>query len=172
MVTFTKGLESQEAVEGSRATLLCETSSADCRVSWRKGTQVLSHGDKYSIEEQGAAHSLVIHRLSVGDGGEYTCDTGDEQTTASLTVKGKNISASAIFTFSTLHLCYESCYIVFQSQGCPNLFIVGHMLCLVHNAVGGKRIQWHSPWRSAMKPILVQCFTYRRCVNRDVGMCQ
>ncbi|XP_072297823.1 obscurin isoform X4 [Eucyclogobius newberryi] len=86
-VTFKKVLESQEATEGSTATLLCETSSADTKVTWRKGTQVLITGDKYSIEKKGSAHKLLINKLSVADSGEYSCDTGDKQTTASLNVK-------------------------------------------------------------------------------------
>ncbi|CAL9688567.1 unnamed protein product [Knipowitschia caucasica] len=86
-VTFDKGLESQEATEGSTATLSCETSSADAKVTWRKGTQVLDPGDKYIMEKKGASHNLVIRKLSIGDNGEYICCTGDKQTTAFLTVK-------------------------------------------------------------------------------------
>ncbi|XP_047188260.1 obscurin isoform X17 [Scophthalmus maximus] len=86
-VLFKKELESQEATEGGKATLSCETSSADCKVTWRKGSSVLTHGEKYSIEQRVTTHTLVIHKLMAEDGGEYTSDTGDKKSTATLTVK-------------------------------------------------------------------------------------
>ncbi|KAM9349716.1 obscurin [Symphorus nematophorus] len=86
-VLFKKGLESQEATEGEEATLTCETSSPDCKVTWLKGSTVLTHGKKHSIEQRANTQILVIHKLDVKDSGEYTCDTGDKRTTASLTVK-------------------------------------------------------------------------------------
>ncbi|XP_047188259.1 obscurin isoform X16 [Scophthalmus maximus] len=91
-VLFKKELESQEATEGGKATLSCETSSADCKVTWRKGSSVLTHGEKYSIEQRVTTHTLVIHKLMAEDGGEYTSDTGDKKSTATLTVKGKPIN--------------------------------------------------------------------------------
>ncbi|XP_044076913.1 obscurin isoform X8 [Siniperca chuatsi] len=86
-VLFNKELESQEATEGDKATLSCETSSPDCKVTWLKGSTVLTHGEKYSMEQRATTHILVIHKLNVKDSGEYTCDTGDKRSTASLTVK-------------------------------------------------------------------------------------
>ncbi|XP_070829419.1 obscurin [Chaetodon trifascialis] len=86
-VLFKKELESQEVTEGDKATLSCETSSPDCKVTWLKGSTVLTHGEKYSVEQRAATHILVIHKLNVKDSGEYTCDTGDKKSTASLTVK-------------------------------------------------------------------------------------
>ncbi|XP_040910986.1 obscurin isoform X7 [Toxotes jaculatrix] len=86
-VVFKKELESQEAIEGGKATLSCETSSPDCKVTWRKGSTVLTHGEKYTMEQRATTHTLVIHRLNVEDNGEYTSDTGDRKSTATLTVK-------------------------------------------------------------------------------------
>lgn len=105
-ITFKKGLKSQEATEGGRATLSCETSSPECKVTWRKGSQILNHGVKYNMEKNGATHSLVIHKLNAGDSGEYTCDTGDKHSTASLTVKGNSTSSSPLVHLSPLTL-YE-----------------------------------------------------------------
>ncbi|XP_077955762.1 obscurin isoform X12 [Gasterosteus aculeatus] len=90
-VIFTKELESQKAVEGDEATLSCETSSPDCRVIWTKGSSVLTAGEKFSMEQRAATHSLLIRKLNAKDSGEYTCDTGEKKTTATLTVKGKPI---------------------------------------------------------------------------------
>ncbi|XP_034744151.1 obscurin isoform X5 [Etheostoma cragini] len=86
-VLFKKELESQEATEGDKATLSCETSSPDCKVTWLKGSTVLTHGGKYSMEKRDVTHILVVHNLDVKDSGEYTCDTGDKKSTATLTVK-------------------------------------------------------------------------------------
>ncbi|KAM8849475.1 obscurin isoform 11-T11 [Spinachia spinachia] len=90
-VVFKKELESQKAVEGDEATLSCETSRPDCKVMWTKGSSVLTAGEKFSMEQRAATHSLVVRKLNVQDSGEYTCDTGERKTTATLTVKGKPI---------------------------------------------------------------------------------
>ncbi|XP_065114739.1 obscurin isoform X26 [Paramisgurnus dabryanus] len=85
--SFVKDLSSQEVDEGDNATLCCETSIPDANVTWKKGTRVLSDGQKYSIKRQGTIQTLVIHKLSVEDGGEYICEAGDKQSKATLTVK-------------------------------------------------------------------------------------
>ncbi|KAG7526822.1 obscurin isoform X4 [Solea senegalensis] len=86
-VSFKKELENQEAIEGGKASLSCETSSPDCKVIWRKGSSVLTSGEKYTIEQRATTHTLVIHKLNVEDRGEYISDTGDKKSTATLTVK-------------------------------------------------------------------------------------
>ncbi|KAK9538589.1 hypothetical protein VZT92_003751 [Zoarces viviparus] len=88
-VLFKKELESQEATEGDEATLSCETSSPDCKVTWLKDSTVISHGEKYSMEQRATTHILVVHRLNVKDSGEYTCDTGERKSIATLTVKDR-----------------------------------------------------------------------------------
>ncbi|TWW73805.1 Obscurin, partial [Takifugu flavidus] len=86
-VLFKKELENQEVLEGEEAILACETSHPDCRVTWLKGSTVLAPGEKYSIEHRAATHTLYIHKLNVKDSGEYTCDTGDKRSSATLMVK-------------------------------------------------------------------------------------
>ncbi|XP_045570696.1 obscurin isoform X5 [Salmo salar] len=85
-VVFKKELESQEAVEGGSVSLTCEI-SADGKVTWRRGSVLLTQGEKYSMEHTGSTYILMVHKLKVEDAGEYTCDTGDKQSTATLTVK-------------------------------------------------------------------------------------
>ncbi|KAG7455294.1 hypothetical protein MATL_G00255020 [Megalops atlanticus] len=87
VVVFQKDLEGQEAKEGEDVTLRCETSRPNATVTWRKGSKVLTQGGKYSIQQQGCEHSLVIHKLRPEDTGDYTCDTGTSTSTATLTVK-------------------------------------------------------------------------------------
>ncbi|XP_055739563.1 obscurin isoform X6 [Salvelinus fontinalis] len=85
-VVFKKELESQEAVEGGSVSLTCEI-SADGKVTWRRGSVLLTQGEKYSMEHTGSTYILIVHKLKVEDAGEYTCDTGDKQSTATLIVK-------------------------------------------------------------------------------------
>ncbi|KAM9459452.1 obscurin-like isoform 16-T16 [Salvelinus alpinus] len=89
-VVFKKELESQEAVEGGSVSLTCEI-SAEGKVTWRRGSVLLTQGEKYSMEHTGSTYILMVHKLKVEDAGEYTCDTGDKQSTATLTVKAKSI---------------------------------------------------------------------------------
>ncbi|XP_036822866.1 obscurin isoform X7 [Oncorhynchus mykiss] len=86
-VVFKKELESQEAVEGGSVSLTCEI-SADGKVTWRRGSVLLTQGEKYSMEHTGSTYILMVHKLKAEDAGEYTCDAGDKQSTATLTVKG------------------------------------------------------------------------------------
>lgn len=94
VLSFVKELTSQEVTEGSSASLCCETSIPDASVTWKKGTQVLSDGKKYSIKRDGSIQTLEIHKLSVDDGGEYICEAGDKRSKATLTVKGNNLDSS------------------------------------------------------------------------------
>ncbi|XP_016146843.1 obscurin-like isoform X9 [Sinocyclocheilus grahami] len=87
VLSFVKELTSQEVTEGASASLCCETSIPDANVTWKKDTQVLSDGKKYSIKKDGTFQTLEIHKLSVDDGGEYICEAGDKQSKAMLTVK-------------------------------------------------------------------------------------
>ncbi|XP_053094487.1 obscurin isoform X5 [Pangasianodon hypophthalmus] len=87
VVQFTKDLQNQEAIEGDKATLSCETSTPDAHVTWKKDRKVISEGDKYSIQKNGTIQTLVIYKLTVGDAGEYVCEVGDKQSKATLSVK-------------------------------------------------------------------------------------
>ncbi|XP_026114232.1 obscurin isoform X19 [Carassius auratus] len=87
VLSFVKELTSQEVTEGGSASLCCETSIPDASVTWKKDTQVLSDGKKYSIKKNGTFQTLEIYKLSVDDGGEYICEVGDKQSKATLTVK-------------------------------------------------------------------------------------
>uniref|UniRef100_A0ACB8FVR8 Uncharacterized protein n=1 Tax=Sphaerodactylus townsendi TaxID=933632 RepID=A0ACB8FVR8_9SAUR len=86
-VLFIKPLENQEAEEGGTVTLSCEISKHGAPVQWKKAGSLLGPGDKYKMKQVGAVAELTICKLSASDGGEYTCDTGDQNTTAALLVK-------------------------------------------------------------------------------------
>lgn len=86
---FIDGLKNEEATEGTTATLSCELSKA-APVTWKKGTKTLRDGDKYGLRQDGAVCELQIRGLSTVDAGEYSCVCGQERTSATLTVRGKD----------------------------------------------------------------------------------
>lgn len=85
---FIGKLRNKEATEGTMVTLRCELTK-EAPVEWKKGTETLSNGDKYSLKQDGAVCELQICSLLVADAGEYLCVCGQEKTSATLTVKGK-----------------------------------------------------------------------------------
>lgn len=66
----------------------CEVSKSNTAVQWKKAGTVLRPSDKYKMRQAGSVAELTIHNLSEADAGEYTCDTGDQQTTAAVRLKG------------------------------------------------------------------------------------
>uniref|UniRef100_A0A8U7MNR6 Obscurin, cytoskeletal calmodulin and titin-interacting RhoGEF n=1 Tax=Corvus moneduloides TaxID=1196302 RepID=A0A8U7MNR6_CORMO len=83
-VTFKQPLQNQESEEGSTATFCCELSKPSAAVEWRKGG--LFPCAKYEIKLSGRTAELVIHNVEPEDASDYTCDTGDQQSTAVLRV--------------------------------------------------------------------------------------
>ncbi|XP_017387517.1 obscurin isoform X42 [Cebus imitator] len=83
---FIEDVRNQEAREGATATLRCELSKA-APVEWRKGSESLRDGDRYSLRRDGTRCELQIRGLSVADTGEYSCVCGQERTSATLTVR-------------------------------------------------------------------------------------
>ncbi|XP_029863782.1 obscurin isoform X27 [Aquila chrysaetos chrysaetos] len=86
-VTFTKPLQNQQAEEGGTITLSCEISNSNATVQWKKAGKVLRPSDKYKMHQAGSVAELTIRNLSEADAGEYTCNAGDQQTTAAVIVK-------------------------------------------------------------------------------------
>ncbi|XP_062854790.1 obscurin [Trichomycterus rosablanca] len=73
--------------EGETATLSCVTSDTRTPVTWKRNNVTLLAGDKYQPRKEGKHNLLLIHGVGQEDAGIYTCDTGDMQTTAALTIK-------------------------------------------------------------------------------------
>lgn len=88
-VIVTKPLQNQQAEEGGTVTLSCEISKSNATVQWKKAGKVLQPSDKYKMHQAGSVAELTILNLSEADAGEYMCDTGDQQTTAVVHVKGR-----------------------------------------------------------------------------------
>lgn len=88
-VIFTQPLQNQQAEEGGTVTLSCEISKPNATVQWKKDGTVLRPSDKYKMHQSGAVAELTIRNLREADAGEYMCNTGDQQTTAVVHVKGR-----------------------------------------------------------------------------------
>ncbi|CAK6958063.1 LOW QUALITY PROTEIN: obscurin [Scomber scombrus] len=73
-------------MEGETATLSCTTSDFTTPVTWRRNHIPLQNGDKYKICKEGKVNLLLIHDVEPLDTGIYSCDTGDEQSSAKLTI--------------------------------------------------------------------------------------
>ncbi|XP_036845201.1 obscurin [Oncorhynchus mykiss] len=73
-------------MEGEMATLSCTTSDLFSSVTWRRNRMPLLNGDKYETRKEGKLNLLLIHDTEPGDSGIYSCDTGDMQSSANLTV--------------------------------------------------------------------------------------
>lgn len=101
---FKEELKDAKATEGEKAVLRCELTKPDATIEWRKGSQNLKAGVKYTIRQEGALAELIINILNENDAGSYTCVCGDRETTATLTVNGK--LSEIIFYFYFLWLIY------------------------------------------------------------------
>ncbi|KAK7945499.1 hypothetical protein WMY93_001227 [Mugilogobius chulae] len=86
-VFFQKELKNQDATEGDDIVLRCELSKPGVRVEWRKGGAVLHSGKRVNIKQDGCVQELRLLNAAPEDSGFYTCDAGDQLTTASLTVQ-------------------------------------------------------------------------------------
>lgn len=69
-------------------TLRCELSKPGVNVEWRKGGMVLQPSKKFQMRQEACVQELDIFDLKPEDSGYYTCDAGNQLTTASVSVQG------------------------------------------------------------------------------------
>lgn len=87
-------------MEGNSVILHCELSKASS-VEWRRGKELLKHGDKYQVRKKELQVEMKILDVSVSDSGEYSCVCGEQTTRAMITVKGELLY---IFVYIVAHL--------------------------------------------------------------------
>ncbi|XP_047393930.1 obscurin [Sciurus carolinensis] len=86
-VRFLRELQALEVDEGATAHLRCELSQAGASLEWRKGSLQLFPCAKYQMVQEGSVAELLVRGAEQEDAGDYTCDAGQAQTTASLSVR-------------------------------------------------------------------------------------
>ncbi|XP_058246255.1 obscurin [Hemibagrus wyckioides] len=86
-VVFKHNLRNQETVEGKNITLRCELSKSGALVTWWKGQEELTGGEKYYMMTEGKTAELVIRNVSCEDAGVYSCTIGDQKTTSEIKIR-------------------------------------------------------------------------------------
>lgn len=88
-VFFEKELQDQEAMEGNSVVFRCLPSSPNAPVAWKKDSQQITQGGRFTLHQKGSTREFEIRNLRSEDAGVYTCSTRGKMTSAQLRVIGK-----------------------------------------------------------------------------------
>uniref|UniRef100_A0A665VF13 Ig-like domain-containing protein n=1 Tax=Echeneis naucrates TaxID=173247 RepID=A0A665VF13_ECHNA len=83
-VKFTKPLENVVSLKGRSLTLRCEVNKPKADVQWLKDGKDISPSRRHTIRAQGRERSFTIHQIVEEDAGEYTCESTDDRTRATV----------------------------------------------------------------------------------------
>ncbi|TKS67636.1 Obscurin [Collichthys lucidus] len=86
-VKFSRPLENTVALRGSSLILRCEINKPKGDVQWLKDGQEISPSRRHTIRAQGRERSFTIHQIMEEDAGEYTCESTDDRTSATVTIE-------------------------------------------------------------------------------------
>lgn len=89
-IKFVKPMQDTVAHADGMVTLRCEVCKPKADVQWLKNGVEVIPNRRFSIRADGVERCLTIHRLTREDSGEYACESKDDRTAATLTVKSKH----------------------------------------------------------------------------------
>lgn len=81
-------LDNTTAVENTDATFTCTVNDDEAEVTWTINGKPISESDKYHISSDEVTHSLTIKDVCPEDTGIVQATTGDQSTSAELTIAG------------------------------------------------------------------------------------
>lgn len=91
-VKFIRPLENSVSLRGGGLTLRCEINKPKGDVQWLKDGKEIPPGRRHVIRAHGRERSLTIHVVAEEDAGEYTCESTDDRTSATVAVEGEHVS--------------------------------------------------------------------------------
>ncbi|XP_065416487.1 obscurin-like protein 1 isoform X6 [Chrysemys picta bellii] len=86
-VKFVRGLSDVQAHLGETVLLWCELCKARGQVVWLKDGQELEPSGRWEIKAEGRERSLALSNVGPEDAGEYSCESKDDRTLATVTVQ-------------------------------------------------------------------------------------
>ena len=78
-------------LEEEDVTLSCSFSKPDAKATWLWNGRPIPVDGRYEVRAQGHLHELVIGNVRLEDGGVFKVQIGDADTSAQLSVEGRNI---------------------------------------------------------------------------------
>lgn len=97
-VTFKQKMKNVQIEEGNVAIFRCELSKAGQNVEWMKGgDEVIRGGEKFQTRQRDTLLELRILDVKPEDSDIYTCICGNIETTATLTVNGREFCFFCFF---------------------------------------------------------------------------
>uniref|UniRef100_A0A8C3HX23 Obscurin-like protein 1 n=1 Tax=Chrysemys picta bellii TaxID=8478 RepID=A0A8C3HX23_CHRPI len=95
-VKFVRGLSDVQAHVGETVLLWCELCKARGQVVWLKDGQELEPSGRWEIKAEGRERSLALSNVGPEDAGEYSCESKDDRTLATVTVQGESRGHGAL----------------------------------------------------------------------------
>lgn len=95
-MVLTRPLEPKAGRELQSVVLSCDFRPAPKAVQWYKEDTPLSPSEKFKMTLEGQMAELRILRLTAADAGVYRCQAGSAQSSAEVTVEGRELGRGAM----------------------------------------------------------------------------
>ena len=88
--TFTNPLKNVSTSLMEHATLSCDLSKPDRKVTWYKYGTEITASEKFDLQAHGTEQKLTVKNANENNTGQYTCRLGGEETSAKSSDVGKS----------------------------------------------------------------------------------